>query len=480
MSRGPQSHTPPFGSKHASHVLAFGMLGNAIIRKAHAALTQADGGLPLVGHALAFREDALRLLTERAGTVPMGSMRLMGRTINLVGSPKVAEHVMRSGAKHFSRKTPVYHLLGLFLGQGTLVSEGETWRKHRRVIQPAFHKRRLEALTGQVAEVIDAHIRTWTGEFDARDAMMHLTLELASSILVGARTKRDAERLGEAVDASQAFVQSRLPFPWLAGFSALNRRMMDPARKTLDEIAFRLIRERREELEREPEVVHNDALGMLIEARYEDGSPLPDQQIRDEMMTLLVAGHETTSNAISWTLWYLANHPAVRREMEAEIDGVLGDRLPTFADVNALPFTRAVLDESLRLRPPVWLTGRICTKSHDFDGIHFEEGQLVLISPWVVHHRADVYENPEAFDPSRWARIRSELPPMAFFPFGGGARKCVGEAFAYLEAILTLAMISQRMRLELAPGNVVPLPQITLGFAEGLQMKVVPRVPEIT
>ncbi|MFT5359376.1 MAG: cytochrome P450, partial [Polyangiales bacterium] len=167
-------------------------------------------------------------------------------------------------------------------------------------------------------------------------------------------------------------------------------------------------------------------------------------------------------------------------EMEAEIDGVLGSRLPTFADMSALPFTRAVLDESLRLRPPAWLTGRICTKSHDFDGIHFEEGQLVLISPWVVHHRADVYDNPDTFDPSRWARIRDELPPMAFFPFGGGARKCVGEAFAYLEAILTLAMITQRMRLELAPGSVVPLPQITLGFAEGLQMKVIPRVPRAT
>lgn len=350
------------------------------------------------------------------------------------------------------------------------------------MIQPAFHRRRLEALSGEVVDVIDQHLRSWTATtskgdqvFDARDAMMHLTLELASSILVGARTKRDAEALGAAVDSGQQYVQRMLPFPWLASFSPLNRRLMAPTRKTLDKIAFRLIRTRREELKRDLNAKHNDALSMLLDARYEDGSPMPDQQIRDEMMTLLVAGHETTSNAVSWTLWYLAKHPEVRRQLESEVDRVVGDRLPTFADMNALPFTRAVLDESMRLRPPVWVTGRVCTTAHDFGGVHFDVGQLVLISPWVVHRRADIYDNPNAFDPSRWDQIRGQLPPMAFLPFGGGARKCVGEAFAYLEAILMLVMITQRMRLELAPGNVVMEPQITLGFAKGLRMKVTPR-----
>ena len=302
--------------------------------------------------------------------------------------------------------------------------------------------------------------------------MMHLTLELASSILVGARTKRDAEALGAAVDDGQDFVQRLLPFLWLAGLEALNKRLIAKTRRTLDEIAFRLIRERREELARNPDAKHNDALGMLLEARYEDGLPMSDQQIRDEMMTLLVAGHETTSNAISWTLWYLAQHPEAQRELEAEVDRVLGSRVPTFADMKELTFTRAVLDESMRLRPPVWVTGRVCTRSHEFEGYRFEEGQLVLISPWVVHHRADIYKNPDRFDPWRWNRREEPLPTMGFFPFGGGARKCVGEAFAYLEAVLTLAMITQRMRLELASGEVTPEPQITLGFAEGLLMKV--------
>lgn len=468
----------------------------ALLQKTRARLTQRltqdDGGLPLLGHALAFRNDPLKVLSELSGTVPLGSMRLMNREARIAGSPLFAEHVLRSGAKHFSRDTPVYRLLGLFLGQGILVAEGETWRKHRRVVQPAFHRRRLQALSGQVVEVIDEHLRTWTeptsetagsGEttgsgghvLDVRDAMMRLTLELASSILVGARTKRDAKALGAAVDAAQQFVQRLLPFPWLAALSPVNRRLISPTRKALDEIAFRLIRERREELKQDPELTHNDALGMLLDAQYEDGSAMPDQQIRDEMMTLLVAGHETTSNAVSWTLWYLAKHPEVRRELEAEVDRVLGDRLPTFEDMSKLPYARAVLDESMRLRPPAWITGRVCTNAHDFDGVHFAVGDLVLISPWVVHRRADTYDDPETFDPSRWGRIQDQLPPMAFFPFGGGARKCVGEAFAYLEAILMLAMITQRMRLDLAPGDVVMEPQITLGFANGLPMRVRPR-----
>ena len=247
--------------------------------------------------------------------------------------------------------------------------------------------------------------------------------------------------------------------------------------RRLDALAYRLIADCRAHLERSPDEPHDHVLAMLVEARDETGAPLPDQQIRDELLTLLSAGHETTSNALSWTLWLLSQHPSVARTLQAEVDAVLEGRAPTIEDLGKLKFTRAVIDESMRLRPPVWLTGRMALEDHDIEGRHIAKDSAVLISPWVTQRSPELWDNPLGFDPERWLEP-ADRHPFAFFPFGGGARKCIGEAFAYLEATLVLAMIAQRMRLDLVPGHpVVPQPQITLGFEHGLLMQAAARTP---
>jgi cytochrome P450 len=305
--------------------------------------------------------------------------------------------------------------------------------------------------------------------------MMRLTLRIVSEVLLGTRTDRDASDIGAAVADSQRYVEgvmSRVvPVPRFV--PTASNRAFARSLKTLDRVAYGIIDERRRSGE-----VGDDVVSMLLEARYEDGQPLSRERIRNELITLLAAGHETTSNALSWTLMRLSQHPTVARRMVDEVDAVLGGRAPTFEDLPRLTYTRWVFDETMRLHPPVWVTGRLVTEHHELGDHPMPPGTFVMLSPYVTHRRPDLWDNPEGFDPDRWEVLsrRGALPPFTFYPFGGGSRKCVGEAFAYLEAMILLAQIAQRFRLELVGGHpIVPAPQITLGLASGLWMRAVRR-----
>ncbi|MCA9608543.1 MAG: cytochrome P450 [Myxococcales bacterium] len=429
--------------------------------------------LPLVGHAPAFAKDPLLLITrlarEQGG---VASLRMGRLQLHLVSEPELVGEVLVTQTKRYTRQTPVYLAMREFLGKGILTTEGEDWRVHRRIVQPAFHKKRLESFTTAIAKIAEDDLARWRGELDVAEAMMRVTLRIVSEVLLGTRTAHHAEAIGRAIDDSQRYVEGVMsqvvPIPrWLP---TPRNRLFERSLEVLDRVAYEIIDERRRSGER-----GDDVVSMLLEARYEDGTPLTRERIRNELVTLLAAGHETTSNALSWTSMRLSQHPDVARRVAAEVAEVIGDRAPTFDDLGKLVYTRWVFDEAMRLHPPVWVTGRLAVEDHELSGRSIARGEVVLVSPYVTQRRPDLWDNPEGFDPDRWAALteRGALPPFTFYPFGGGTRKCVGEAFAYLEAMILLAMIAQRMRLELVPGHpIVPLPQITMGFVHGLRMQV--------
>ena len=381
----------------------------------------------------------------------------------LVFAPELVERVLRSSMRSFNRQTPVYRTLSRFLGRGILTSEGDHWRKHRRVVQPAFHRQRLQAFGDVMVRLVDEAIDRWSSPFDLTDEMMRLTLGVVGETLFGTDMQWMSEELSKALDTAQRHTESVVAglVPLDEAVPSRRGRRFAKAIDTMDRLAYQLIDRRRE-----AGTHGDDVLGMLLAARGENGEPLPRRQVRDEVLTLVSAGHETTANALSWTLIEGGRHPDHWQRLVREVDEALGGRRPSSDDLGALPTIRRVLDEAMRLHPPVWTTGRIADESVALGDVKLAPGELVLLSPWVTHRLPSLWRQPETFDPDRWLEPAVPAHPLAFFPFGGGARKCVGEAFAYLEATLVLARIAQRVRLELVPGE--PLraePQITLGVA---------------
>ncbi len=431
--------------------------------------------LPLVGHALAMAKDPLGLVLRLGQQGDVVPLRLGSVRAHLVGSAEGAEAVLRSQAKHYSRKTRVWDVMRMFLGDGILLTEGPQWKSQRRVVNPAFHRRRLASFADTMRGETDAMLAGWRDgqTLDVADAMMRLTLRIVSQTLFGTTTEADADVIADAVDRGQRYAEASMSGLNLVPVKVPTRRNRAFLRAIadLDRVALRLIETRRDELRAAD--AGDDVLTMLLEARTEDGEELPTKQIRDEVITLLSAGHETTANALAWTFYRLSRHPEVLRTLTAQIDEALGGEPPTPDDLARVPYARWVFDEALRLHPPAWITGRLVKEPHTLLGVPQRPGDVTLISPYVVHRRATTFANPEGFDPARWEALSQPkaLPPFAFFPFGGGPRKCIGEAFAYLEALLVLVRVLQRFQLELVPGHpVVPAPQITLGLAQGLRM----------
>ncbi|MEM1414609.1 MAG: cytochrome P450 [Myxococcota bacterium] len=433
---------------------------------------------PLLGQALSMNRDPLGFLLQvhRTGG-DVASLRLGPSRGHLVGSPEGAEAVLRSRAKLYSRRTRVWSTMERFLGQGILITEGERWKKQRRVVNPAFHRRRLRAFGEVMVAETEAMLAGWRdGQVvDVADAMMRVTLRIVSKTLFGTTTDADADTIAAAIDVGQRFVEHTM-----AGFLVLplsvptrKNRTFKAAVADLDAVAGRLIERRRAELAAGGG--GDDVLTMLLEARTEDGEPLPTQQIRDEIITLLSAGHETTANALAWTFYRLSRHPEVVRRLQEELERALGGTPPGMGDLEAVPYARWVFQEAMRLHPPAWVTGRMVKEPHDLLSVARKPGEITLVSPYVVHRRADLYANPEGFDPARWEELSKPgaLPPFAYFPFGGGPRKCIGEAFAMMEGLLVLMRVAQRFELELVPGHPVePMPQITLGLRHGLRMRL--------
>ena len=364
------------------------------------------------------------------------------------------------------------------LGEGLLTSEGEFHRRQRRLAQPAFHRQRIASYAAVMTDYAARVREGWRdGEtLDISEQMMRLTLAIVGKTLFDADVESDAREVGAAMSVvMDLFNTITIPFFELLQKLPLPQlRRFDSAKAKLDAIIYRLIEERRRSGED-----RGDLLSLLLLARDPegDGGQMTDAQLRDEAMTIFLAGHETTANALAWTWYLLSQNPEIEAKLHEEIAAVLGARLPAFEDVAQLKYTEMVLTESMRLFPPAWALGRLALNDYEIAGYVVPKKSLVLMSQYVMHHDSRYFPDPERFDPERWtAQAREARPQFSYFPFGGGPRRCIGEGFAWMEGILLIATLAQHWRLRLVPGHPVALkPVITLRPKHGMRMIVTRR-----
>ena len=438
-------------------------------------------GEPINGSIRAMRKDPLRFLlnvSRRYGDV--SQYTFVSLTEYLVNHPAGVKRVLQENNRNYTKEVFDYQLLREALGHGLLTNEGESWLSQRRLMQPAFHRQRLAAFgtlmtdaTLQMLEERWDRAAAQGRELDVSAEMHSLTLRIVGKALFGLDLTREAHSVGEALTIAQRRMIDQFFFPFIPmSWPTPKHVEFRKAVKAIDEVVFKIIEERRRN-----NVDQGDLLSMLMLARDADtGEGMNDQQLRDEVITLLLAGHETTANNLTWTWYLLSQNPLAARRMMEELSEVLGMRTPTMADLPNLPYTRMVLDESLRLYPPAWAISRKAVDEDVLAGYRIPAGSIITVSPYAMHHNPRFWPNPEGFDPERFSPERSEgRPPFAYFPFGGGPRLCIGNNFALMEGQLILATIAQRYRLDLVPGHPVMVePLITLRARYGMRMTLHP------
>jgi cytochrome P450 len=410
---------------------------------------------------IALQRDRLGFLEESAARGDVVRTRLLAQPIVLLSRPETARAVLTTHQRAFS-KSPVLQQARLVLGDGLLTAEGETHRRHRRLVQPAFHRRRLEGYARVMTEAAAAEAATWSPArpLDAHAALHRVALEITGRTLFGTDTRADAEEVRGCVDdLLSAYPTALLPFGSVVRRLPLPgvRRLHDGLAR-LDALVERLIRERREAAGSADgdgsDGAPGDLLSLLLAARDEEGGGLDDTEVRDEVVTLLLAGHETTAALLVWTLHLLAHHPDVQAAVHAEVDALVEE--PTADDLDRLVRTRAVVAEALRLYPPSYAIARQAIEDVDVGlGARLAAGDVIIASPWVLHRDRRWWVQADRFAPERWDGVDPRRPQRAFLPFGAGTRMCVGEAFAWTEAVLVVATILRRWDLT-ATG---PLPQ---------------------
>lgn len=429
---------------------------------------------------IGLRSDPLSFIRGLASEYgDIAHLRGPGEHVVLLNHPQLVKDLLVTNQRNF-RKGRGLERAKRLLGEGLLTSEGDTHLRQRRLIQPAFHKERIASYASAMTGYADRVQQSWTdgGRIDASEDMMRLTLGIVGRTLFDTDVESQARDVGEALtDVLASFWTTMLPFPdVLEKLPIPVVQRGKAARARLDAIIYGLIALRR----RNPGD-RGDLLSMLIMAQDEEqgGKGMTDRQVRDEAMTIFLAGHETTANALSWTWYLLSQSPAVEARLHEELDRVLGGRPPTLADIPSLPYVEQVLTESMRLYPPAWMIGRRAIGPYSVGQFTLPARTLFLVSPYVLHRDARFFADPETFKPERWTpEFKQSLPPFSYFPFGGGTRRCIGEGFAWMELVLVLSTLAQHWRLRLEPGHpVVPQPVVTLRLKHGLRMLVERRVP---
>ncbi len=427
---------------------------------------------PLVGGAVSYMRDPLAFFEGAAKLGPIVDLRLPPVKSFQFSDPADIEYVLVTAHKGMSKDVALQDLRHA-LGNGLLTSEGESWRRQRRIAQPAFHRDRIRTYAEQMvstAETVGAAFR----EGEARNLhadLMRTTLEIVTRCLFGSELDdRDAKAIlvamaavTERFDGPLSLIpgMTRLPLPQFRRFKA--------AMLGFDRVITQLIaRERARGTDG-----GTNLLSMLLAAETEMGEPLDDVWVRDEVATMVLAGHDTTANVLAWTFALLGRHPRVDAKLHAELAAVLGERSPSVDDLPNLPYVEQVVNEALRLYPPAWGFGREVVEPFERRGISFPKGTQIYMSPWVMHRNADYFPEPLAFRPERWADgFARTLPKYAFLPFGGGPRVCIGNAFAMTEATLVLATWARRFRFDLASNRpIVPRVSLTLGPRDGVLVR---------
>ncbi|PJI40301.1 cytochrome P450 [Ferrovibrio sp.] len=436
--------------------------------------------LPLLQLLKTLRENAIGTYTQDAFERDIIIYRLGFKPMILANHPNLIRHVMLDNAANYERDPVGKRLLEPGLGKGLLTSEGADWKRQRRMMAPIFQPRRLAgfaAIMTEYSERLAGKLAALpaTCTVDMAEQMMLLTLDIIARTMFGSDDGADVSAVGPAMDRYQATVRPNIP-----DLIGLPRWVPRPAAgegqralAEMDAIINGLIQRRRERND-----LGNDLLGLLLAARDDEtGAALDDREVRDQMATFFLAGHETTATALAWT-WYLLSHASdVEAKLHAELDGLLGGRAATYADYERLTYTRMVLEEAMRLYPPAHTTARQAIAEDRFGEIAIPPGTMVIVSPYIMQRHRLYWRNPDVFDPENFAPERTaQRRRYTYLPFGAGPRICIGQGFAMIEAVLILATLAQKLRARLVPGTkVAPVAKITLRPSPGLPMTIQPR-----
>jgi cytochrome P450 len=437
-------------------------------------------GWPLLGNLPEARRDPLRFVSRMAA-VPSNLVyyRIGPYTGYLVNHPDGIQYVLRKNFQNYSKDNYDYEALKPVVGEGLLTANGDYWRRQRRLIQPAFHPKMIEGFGFKATNLTLKMLARWEMDFaggqpfDVADEMSRLALQIIGEVLFGVELRGEAIRVARSFQFLNADVSRRLTTPFAPPLWVPTPRNLrfKQARVELDRVVYGMIENRRRSGPAE-----GDFLDLLLGAHEEgeSGAGMSDRQLRDEVMTFMLAGHETTAAALTWFWYSLAEHPEAASRIRRELDEVLGDRTPEASDLPGLEYLDQVIQEVMRLYPPVWITSRKALEDDEIGGYPVRAGTVVLLCQYSMHHHPDFWEDPERFDPERFSPQRSRgRHPFAYFPFGGGPRLCIGKHLAMMEIKLIAATIAQRYRLALVPSHPVKAePLITLRPRDGMQMRL--------
>jgi len=437
-----------------------------------------------LGSAYAIGRDPMRFALEmwqQYGDV--ARFRLLSWPAYTLYHPDHAKRVLQENHRNYDKQLLSTNTARPLLGNGLFTSDGESWLHQRRLMQPAFHRQRLAGFGTVMTDATLALLERWQGTvsrpLDIPLEMMRLTQRIVGLALFNLDLDNEVDTVGQTFTMLLPLLLKYIfvPFPPLWIPTPGNRRLQ-AGLETLNNVVYAIIAERRKQAT-DPGMDTGDLLSMLLAVRDEEtGEGMSDQQLRDEAMTLLIAGSETTAMALTWTWYLLSQHPSVEQHLHAELDTVLGGQAPTVSSLDKLPYTRMVIQEALRLYPPAFGIIRHAIANDEIGGYPIPANSMVFLTPYCTHRHPAIWEKPEVFDPERFTPERSAgRPRFAYFPFGGGPRQCIGNTFAMMEAQLVLATVAQRYSLRLVPGHPVePQVLLTLRPRYGLPMTLHPRL----
>jgi cytochrome P450 len=434
-------------------------------------------GKLIMGVMREFNRDMLGFITRCRDYGDVVRSRFLYVHAYFLYNPADIEALLSTNAKSYrkaqSLRSPFFRRL---VGNGLVTSEGDFWRRQRRLAQPAFHRQRISSYGDIMVQYAQRAIANWKDgeQRDLAKEMTRLTLEIVVKTLFNSDVSNDADHIGANLSEIVKPFASQATLKWIA-----DNRLPTPGHRRyfhavsgIDRIVFRIIAERRASGSDE-----GDLLSMLLQAQDEDGSQMSDAQLRDEVMTLFLAGHETTALSLSWSWYLLATHPEAEKKFHAELDEALGSRPPEVSDLAKLKYTEMIAKEAMRLYPPAYAVGREAIEDTEIGGYPVPRRTQLFAFQWVTHRDPRFYERPDEFEPERWASdsIQS-MPKYAYFPFGGGPRQCIGNYFAMMEIVLLLATIGQRFRFSLLPEHPVEvLPVLSLRPKNGIKVRLLHR-----
>ena len=430
----------------------------------------------LLGSARDFQRDPLRFglaMTQQYGDIVR--IRLLLWPAYLVNHPDGVKHVLQEKQQNYNKDLYPYQIFKPLLGRGLVTNDGKSWLHQRRLMQPAFHRKRLAAFGSLMTDATVMMLDQWQDfaehaqQLDIAAEMLRLTLRIVGQALFNIDLSDETHIVSQALITVNKLLSDYIyaPLPPL-NIPTSRNRLIQTAFRTLDQVVQGIINQHRQQ-----NMDTDDLLSMLLSVRDEEtGQGMNDQQVRDEVMTLLIAGHETVSTALTWTWYLITKHPEVERHLHAELNTVLGGQIPTVDHLAKLPYTRMVLEETLRLYPPAWVFGRKSVADDEIGGYFIPANSMIVLSPYITHRHPAFWDKPEVFEPERFTPERSAgRPHYAYFPFGGGPRVCIGNNFALMEMQLILVTVAQRYKLRLVPGHPVePEALLSLRPRYGLPM----------